>query len=78
MFVLLQTCFTTCIVGNIFKWLIASGTTTNQIKLCYLCFSQIYFMTDCIVHSLFAVRYWALSRKIKAVLKDRSVKYLRI
>jgi hypothetical protein len=35
-------------------------------------------MTDCIVHSLFAVRYWALSRKIKAVLKDRSVKYLRI
>jgi hypothetical protein len=68
MFVILQICYTSAILDFLmlyYKEYIAAGY-----------FFETYYMSDEIVHSIFAIKYWSLSRKITEFISKKEDKHL--
>jgi hypothetical protein len=70
--VLLQMCFTFVIIANIFKFL-GNHDNASILTQFYYFFSFSFYALDCVVHTLFAVKYWTTSQFIKRVLDEKPV-----
>jgi hypothetical protein len=70
---MLQLAFTFNLVENVFKFL-AGAKMHSPYRLGYFVCQFSFYATDCLVHSVFAIKYWSISSKIKCTLEDIPLK----
>ena len=68
MFLILQICYISAILDFFTKYHKKYTLQTT--------FFSIYYMADEIVHGIFAIKYWVISRKINEIVDRKEDKYL--
>ena len=69
MFVLFSITFGSCIAEYAVWWKNGITCSTYLMSVCKAIF-------DALVHSIFAIKYWVLSLKVKEIISDKKDKWL--
>ena len=81
MFTCLQVCYLSAFLSNAaYLWLIynTDDNALESIKMLYRVSFLIYWMLNVTAHSIFALKYWVLSKKVRSLMSQKSDKNLEL